>query len=56
MAHAYINTGRYAEAAADFEFALRLDPTNVDCWYHLALRASSTRRIMALPFSSWPNS
>ena len=30
-------TGRYAEAAADFEFALRLDPTNVDCWYHLAL-------------------
>ena len=36
-AHAYINTGRYAEAAADFEFALRLDPTNVDCWYHLAL-------------------
>lgn len=36
-AHAYINTSRYAEAAADFEFALRLDPTNVDCWYHLAL-------------------
>jgi len=37
MAHAYINTGRYAEAAADFAFAIRLDPTNVDCWYHLAL-------------------
>ncbi len=36
-AHAYINTGRYAEAAADFAFAIRLDPTNVDCWYHLAL-------------------
>ena len=36
-AHAYINTSRYAEAAADFEFAIRLDPTNVDCWYHLAL-------------------
>jgi len=36
-AHAYINTSRYAEAAADFEFAIRLDPQNVDCWYHLAL-------------------
>ena len=36
-AHAYINTSRYAEAAADFEFAIRLDPSNVDCWYHLAL-------------------
>lgn len=36
-AHAYINTSRYAEAAADFEFALCIDKTNVDCWYHLAL-------------------
>lgn len=33
-AHAYINIGEYAAAAATFEIALRLDPTNWDCWYH----------------------
>lgn len=33
-AHAYINIGEYAVSAATFEIALRLDPTNWDCWYH----------------------
>lgn len=36
-AHAYVNICRYPEAAADFELSLRIDTTNVDCWYHLAL-------------------
>jgi tetratricopeptide (TPR) repeat protein len=35
--HAYVNIRRYREAAADFEMALRLDPSNWDSWYHLAL-------------------
>ncbi len=33
-AHAYINIGEYAVSAATFEIALRLDPSNWDCWYH----------------------
>lgn len=33
-AHAYINIGEFAVSAATFEIALRLDPTNWDCWYH----------------------
>ena len=33
-AHAYINIGEFTTAAATFEIALRLDPTNWDCWYH----------------------
>ena len=36
-AHAYINIRQYREAAATFEIALRLDPTNWDCWYHQGL-------------------
>lgn len=36
-AHAYINIQQYPEAAATFEIALRLDPTNWDCWYHQGL-------------------
>ena len=36
-AHAYINIGEFTVSAATFEIALRLDPTNWDCWYHLAL-------------------
>jgi tetratricopeptide (TPR) repeat protein len=35
--HAYVNIRRYREAAADFEMALRLDPSNWDSWYHLGL-------------------
>ena len=33
-AHAYINIGEFAVSAATFEIALRLDPSNWDCWYH----------------------
>ncbi len=33
-AHAYINIGEYTASAATFEIALRLDPSNWDCWYH----------------------
>lgn len=35
--HAYINISQYEQAAADFEYALRLDPTDYDCWYHLGV-------------------
>lgn len=36
-AHSYMNISRYEEAAADFEFSLRIDPYNIDSWYHLGL-------------------
>lgn len=36
-AHSYMNIARYEEAAADFEFSLRVDPYNIDSWYHLGL-------------------
>lgn len=35
--HACVNAGMFAQAAADFETGLRIDPTNWDCWYHLGL-------------------
>lgn len=35
--HAYVNIGRYEEAASDFLMGTRLDPENWDCWYHLGL-------------------
>ena len=35
--HAYVNIGKYEEAASDFLMGTRLDPSNWDCWYHLGL-------------------
>ena len=35
--HAYINISHYEQAAADFVLALRLDPGDYDCWYHLGV-------------------
>ena len=33
----YLNIGRYYEAAADFNLALRIEPHDFDCWYHLGV-------------------
>ena len=35
--HSYLNCYCYDEAVADFEFSLRLDPFNFDCWYHMGV-------------------
>lgn len=35
--HTYINIGEYAMSAAIFELALRIDPSDWDCWYHQAV-------------------
>lgn len=35
--HVYIGLRAYRQAAADFEMALRIDPTDWDCLYHIGL-------------------
>ncbi|MCO5225512.1 MAG: hypothetical protein M9953_09255 [Thermomicrobiales bacterium] len=35
--HKYINVRQFNRASADLELAARLDPSNWDVWYHLAL-------------------
>lgn len=42
--HAYLNLGLYAQAAADFEMGLRIDPRNWDCLYHLGVVYHLMRR------------